>query len=193
VCAIKETHFLPSIAFNLCNFVTYHQNLIDARGGDGTILVKRSIQHRSISPPALQSLGAEGISLCMVYRGPHLLSSLQTPWKLQPPLREGSIAAESNEDKATHFANLLATQKVPAAHLTANDAFQLLGFLLPEVYGTLKLVNAGEVQAIVRTLLKRNVPGPDGITNVLLKKMPLTGSVIRKALSVPISKICGEP
>jgi hypothetical protein len=68
--------------------------------------------------------------------------------------------AESDEDKATLFANLLATQNVPAAHLTANDALPQLSLPLPDVHEPLELVNVGEVQAIVEALPQRKAPGP---------------------------------
>jgi hypothetical protein len=42
--------------------------------------------------------------------------------------------AESDEDKATLFADFLAIQNLPAAHLTAKDAFQQLSFLLSDVH-----------------------------------------------------------
>jgi hypothetical protein len=93
-----------------------------------------------------------------------------------PPLREGNIVAESDGDKATLFANVLAIQNVPAAHYTANDdAFPQLSLPLPVNYEPLNLVNVDEVQAIVEALPKRKAPGPDGITNGMLKKMPLIG------------------
>jgi hypothetical protein len=43
-----------------------------------------------------------------------------------PPLCEGKIMAENVEDKATLFANL----HMPVAHLTPNNAFQQVSFLL---------------------------------------------------------------
>jgi hypothetical protein len=56
--------------------------------------------------------------------------------------------SECDEEKSTLFANLLATQNVPAAQLTANDAFQQLSFLLPGVHEVLELVNAGEIKRL---------------------------------------------
>jgi hypothetical protein len=44
---------------------------------------------------------------------------------------------------------------VTAAHLTANDAFQLLSFLLPDVHEALELANVDEFQAIAEELPKR--------------------------------------
>jgi hypothetical protein len=69
--------------------------------------------------------------------------------------------AESDEEKATLFTNLLATQNMPAAYLTADDALPQLSFLLPDVYEPLELVNnVGEVQAVVEALTKRKAHGP---------------------------------
>jgi hypothetical protein len=49
--------------------------------------------------------------------------------------------------KAMLSANLFATENVPAAHLSVNDALPFLSF--PKSTYHLKLVNIGEVQAIV--------------------------------------------
>jgi hypothetical protein len=46
---------------------------------------------------------------------------------------------------------------VPAAHLTANEAFQQLSFLLPDVHKPLELVNADDIQAIIKVLPKQCV------------------------------------
>jgi hypothetical protein len=64
---------------------------------------------------------------------------------------------------------------VPAAHYTANDAFPQLS-LPPTVNNEpIDLVNVDEAQSVVEGLPKRKAPGPDGITNKMLKKMPLIG------------------
>jgi hypothetical protein len=53
MCAINEMSPLPNVAFILCNFVTYRQDRTDACGRGVTVLVKRSIQHHSLSLPVL--------------------------------------------------------------------------------------------------------------------------------------------
>jgi hypothetical protein len=73
------------------------------------------------------------------------------------------------------FTNVLAIQNVPAAHHTGSGAFPQLSLPLPVNYEPLNLVNIDEVQAIVEMLPKREASGPDGITNGMLKKMPLIG------------------
>jgi hypothetical protein len=81
---------------------------------------------------------------------------------LLPLLREKTIAAERDEDKATLFANLLAAHNVPAAHLTANDALPQLSIPYPAVYEPFKLVNVGEIQEIGEALLKGKHLAPMG-------------------------------
>jgi hypothetical protein len=97
-------------------------------------------------------------------------------WGLAPlgSLRDGNIVTESDEGKATLFANLLAIQNVSVAHLTATVAFQHLSLSLPDVHVLLELVNVGEVQAIVEALPQRRAPGSHGLTNEIQKKLPLT-------------------
>jgi hypothetical protein len=79
-----------------------------------------------------------------------------------------NIVTESDGDKAALFANLLATQNVPAAHLTANDALPQLSLSLPDAYEPRKLIIIGEFQAIPQALPKRKAPALDG--NEMLKK-----------------------
>ncbi|KAJ3628709.1 hypothetical protein Zmor_003904 [Zophobas morio] len=70
VCAINETHLLPNVALNLCNFITYRQVRIDARCGGVTVLVNRSIPHRLVSLPPPQRLKVVEISLHMAGQRP---------------------------------------------------------------------------------------------------------------------------
>jgi hypothetical protein len=87
--------------------------------------------------------------------------------------------AQSDGDKATFFANALVIQKVPAAHYTASyDAFPQLSLPLPVNCEPPNLVNVDEVQALLKALPKRKALGPHGITNELLKRMPLTGVIV---------------
>ncbi|KAJ3632082.1 hypothetical protein Zmor_024806 [Zophobas morio] len=93
-----------------------------------------------------------------------------------PLLHEGNIVVESDENKATLFVNVLAIQAVASCSLYSNDdSFPQLSLHLPVNYEPLYLVYADQVQAIIEALPKRKAPGPNGITNEMLKKMSLIG------------------
>jgi hypothetical protein len=80
--AIHETHLLPNVVINFCNFVTYRQGRIGGCGGGVTVLVKRSVVPMS----APQSVKAVGSPLCMADQGSvSVITLYKSPWKLLPP------------------------------------------------------------------------------------------------------------
>jgi hypothetical protein len=78
--------------------------------------------------------------------------------------------AENDALKAILFVDQLATQCVPPAYLDAVEARCESNFLADAEEQLEPITILGTVE-IIDALLRRKAPGPDGITNVMLKQL----------------------
>jgi hypothetical protein len=124
--------------------------------------------HRQLSwEKKISSLSLEDNSVWKMAR------ALKNPYRPSPPLKSEDVTATTDDEKAAIFARML--EKRFTNTLTSDLDEEAEQHWLSLRYGPIDKpaqTSVNEIQEIVQRLKKKSAPGPDAISNNLLKNLP---------------------